>query len=176
MQSVTDRHKQALPDPLEDFAKAVASRLRQKKGGIGPRTVLSALHESLDGIDPQSRASRLALQVHVANISDQLLAQQPPLKPEQLISTEEAAAILKCSRPYVAMLIDQGQFAGSLKSAGGHRKVPLSSVLEWQESHRTECNAGSADYKSAAKTAGMYRIPEKKYTETGSGPRKTRRG
>jgi excisionase family DNA binding protein len=52
------------------------------------------------------------------------------------LKTDEAAKRMGFSRPYVAALIDAGEFgAGSTKSAGGHRRVLASSVDKWIDDH-----------------------------------------
>ena len=50
---------------------------------------------------------------------------------EVMLTVEAAAELMRCSRPYVAMLIDNMKFAGTSVIEGGQRLVPESSVRAW---------------------------------------------
>lgn len=129
-----------------------------------------ALHELLDGDDDSARALRLNMQIHLARVSNAGGA-SPAVDDVDMLSTEEAAKLMKCSRPHVAMLIDAGKLAGGVKSRGGHRRVPKQSVLEWVRA--TQEAAGSdKDYRKAAAEAGMYAVPDEVYV---AAARKSRR-
>ena len=123
-------HSSLKADPLGQLASGLASRLARKRA-IDSRAILRALHETLDGADEASRTARLSAQLHLASVADSLMAGRAPARVERLLSTVEAAQIMACSRPYVAMLIDSGKLTGATKTAGGHRKVPLASVEAW---------------------------------------------
>ena len=82
-----------------------------------------------------------------------------------MLSTQQAARLMGCSRPYAAMLIDRGILAGGVTSAGGHRRVPEKSVFAWIEMQPKQ-GRHDTDYRAAARKAGMYAIPEKAYVET----------
>ena len=83
-----------------------------------------------------------------------------------MLSTEEAAQLMHCSRPYVAMLIDAEKLAGGVKSRGGHRKVPRSAVLQWIKAAEAE-SSGDKNYRKAAADADMYSIPDEVYVKGG---------
>lgn len=89
------------------------------------------------------------------------------VKAVKMLSTEEAAQLMGCNRPYVAMLIDAEKLAGGVTSKGGHRKVPKSSVLQWIEATKAakDAAAGDKDYRKAAVDAGMYLIPDAEYVK-----------
>ena len=74
-----------------------------------------------------------------------------------MLSTVEAAEIMACSRPYVAMLIDSGKLTGATKTSGGHRKVSLAAVEAWLASREP---SGETDYRQAGKAAGIYGVEE----------------
>lgn len=158
-------------DLLGTVASRLASRINKPKTkqSVDAKSLLAALHALLDGLDQESRDARLALQMHLAQVNYRLLAGLSAAADNPLLSTEEAARMIGCSRPYVAMLIDQGQLPGAEKSAGGHRKVPKSSVLAWIESHKVQ---GSTDYRDAAQKAGMYQVPESAYVKSAAKRRK----
>lgn len=147
-------------DPLGQLARGLASRL-SRRVAIDPRTILRALHETLDGADEPSRRARLSAQLHLASVADDLVA-STPAHADRMLSTVEAAKLMACSRPYVAMLVDGGQLAGASKTAGGHRKVPLSSIKTWIASREAPSDK---DYRAAGKAAGLYSIDEAVFTK-----------
>mgnify|MGYP000135480354 CR=1 FL=1 len=147
-------------DLLGGVARRLASRINKPKKSVEPKSILAALHALLDGADSESREARLALQMHIAQVAERLVAGLPAVESDPMLSTEDAAQMMGCSRPYVAMLIDQDQLPGATKTAGGHRKVPQSSVKAWIAAHKV---GGSADYRAAARDAGMYDVPETAY-------------
>ncbi len=149
-------HSSLKADPLGQLASGLASRLVRKRA-IDSRAILRALHETLDGADEASRTARLSAQLHLASVADSLMAGRAPARVDRLLSTVEAAQILACSRPYVAMLIDSGKLAGATKTAGGHRKVPLASVEAWIASREAPADP---DYREAGRAAGIYGVGE----------------
>lgn len=143
-------------DPLGQLARGLASRLARKTA-VDTRTILRALHATLDGADDASRDARLSAQLHLVNVADSLMGTRAPVRVDRMISTVEAAEIMSCSRPYVAMLIDSGKLAGTTKTSGGHRKVPLASVEAWLASREP---SPAKDYRDAGKATGIYRAEE----------------
>jgi len=127
------------------------------------------LHDLLDGQDKSTKKLRAAIQSHLAIVSNGSAATDTTAdgKNEEMLSTEEAAQLMDCSRPYVAMLIDADKLAGGVTSKGGHRKVPKSSVLQWIAAMKVgkEVWAGDKDYRKAAADAGMYSIPDEVYVK-----------
>ena len=159
-------------DPLLALAKALSGRIRKLKP-VNTTTLLQVLHDALDGPDAAARQARTIMQLHLVRVSDRLLAGGPVAAQEDdpMLTTENAAQLMQCSRPYVAMLIDRGRLPGAVKSGGGHRRVPRSSVLAWIETHETR---DSTDYRAAARAAGMYEIPEKVYRSVAGGAKRKR--
>lgn len=151
-------------DPLV----AVGLGLSHKLAALGQRTgsgvLARALHELLDGQDEETKELRLAMQIHLARVSNG--ATKATLRAgAEMLSTEEAAQLMECSRPYVAMLIDAGKLPGGVKSKGGHRKVPKASVLDWVATARTAATGGGKDYRKAAAEAGMYAVLDEAYVK-----------
>jgi excisionase family DNA binding protein len=125
--------------------------------------ITKALHDTLDGMDRKTIETRMEVQMHLVQVSSGL----PLAKIEEeneMISTERAAAMMNCSRPYVAMLVDRKKLPGSVKTPGGHRKIPLSSVHAWIRENLPQQNTNS-DYKVAAQDAGMYDVSEETYVK-----------
>lgn len=154
-------------DSLACVAEGLATRIPSIKGKI-PEVML-ALHEILDGADKVSIETRMKVQMHLVQVSNELLTGLP--SKDDLLSTEQAALMMKCSRPYVAMLVDRNRLPGAVKTPGGHRKIPRSSILAWMDSNPPSKEA-DADYKVAARDAGMYDIPEETYIKALSRPGK----
>lgn len=152
----------------------MASSLAEKLAAWGqPATsglIERALHDLLDGQDQSSRELRVAIQIHLAIVANASVATGTATDgaSQEMLSTEAAAKLMDCSRPYVAMLIDAEKLAGGVKSKGGHRKVPKSSVLQWIEATKAAKAgvAGDKDYRNAAADLGMYAIPETKYMKS----------
>lgn len=82
---------------------------------------------------------------------------------DAMLSTEAAAELMQCSRPYVAMLIDNKKLAGASVNEGGHRRVPESSVRQWIKEH--EAAAKGPDYHAVAEANGMYEVPEQAFIQ-----------
>lgn len=78
----------------------------------------------------------------------------------QRVTLTKAAQLLGCSRPHVAMLVDDGRLKGATTSAGGHVRILLSSVIRYKQG---QAKRSDADYKRAASDAGMYAIPDDAY-------------
>lgn len=156
--------------PASDPLAAMGSSLAKKLAVLGQpakSTLLArALHELLDGQDETAKQLRMTMQIHLARVSNESGGDKRPAdaKNEDMLSTEEAAQLMDCSRPYVAMLIDAQKLAGGVKSKGGHRKVPRSSVLQWIKATKGAVS-GDKDYRKAAADAGMYSVPDEAYVK-----------
>lgn len=80
---------------------------------------------------------------------------------DQMLTVARAAQVLGCSRPHVSMLLDEGRLQGAVMSPRGDWRIPRASVLA-----RKKASGGDADYKRAAREAGMYFIPEETYVKS----------
>ena len=156
-------------DSLGLIAYGLATKI-PALGAAASGHVVKALHELLDGADDTARATRTQVQLHLVRVAEHLVASVAK-KESKMLSTEQAARLMGCSRPYAAMLIDRNILAGGVTSAGGHRRVPEKSVLEWIEM-QPKPGQRDTDYRAAARKAGMYAIPEKAYVETMKARRK----
>ena len=122
--------------PLKSLAAAIGSALGVDDTAAA---VHQALHTVLESATPESRAARLMLIRHLADIEAEQSGISTPSRSgpaDDFLSTAEAAELLGFSRPYVAMLIDQHQLAGAIRSPGGHRRVPRAAVLAWKAQHQ----------------------------------------
>lgn len=153
-------------DSLLTMASGLAEKLEAWGQPAVSGLIARALHELLDGQDQSTKQLRAALQIHLAIVSNGRSAGTAAYEGnEEMLSTEQAAQLMGCSRPYVAMLIDADKLAGGMKSKGGHRKVPKSSVLQWIKTTKaaSENSADNESYRKAAADAGMYAIPDEDY-------------
>ena len=158
-------------DVLARLAEGLVAKLPALHSGM-QKEIASALHELLDGRDEQARIARVGIQHHLIQVAENLLCSDDVQVEDKMLTTEQAAELMGCSRPYVAMLIDNSKLAGATTTVGGHRRVPVSSVRAWIK-RRTNLSK-HADYRAAALDAGMYDIPEQVYVEAGKSKRKSR--
>jgi len=90
----------------------MGSSLAEKLTSLGqpakPNMLVRALHELLDGQDDSSKKLRMSMQIHLALVSNAPSQKEKTnnIKNEYMLSTQEAAQLMECSRPYVAMLVD----------------------------------------------------------------------
>jgi excisionase family DNA binding protein len=131
---------------LEEFRKRGLTRLttaRLRHKAFGDRRVKLEFFE-----DPQSVDSVL-LRVRLASPAEG----EQEAAAERMLSTREAAAELLVSRPHVSKLVDQGRFAGVVKTAGGHRRIPESEVRRVREEMRSQMRHGMSEILAAAEPA-----------------------
>lgn len=114
------------------------------------QAIASALHELLDGRDERARQARIGMQHHLIQVAEDLLSNggAGTGQSEKMLTTEQAAELMGCSRPYVVMLIDNNKLTGAMTTAGGHRRVPASSVRAWINSRETQCHRRSGHSSS----------------------------
>jgi len=79
---------------------------------------------------------------------------------EETLTLAEVAELLQCSRPHAAMLIDAGDLTAAMN--GREPRVTRASVVAYAQ---TRVSGGDADYKQAARDAGMYEVPDQVYVE-----------
>lgn len=182
MQAIVTEKPRALSRKKIDPLATVADQLAAKLPALGAQAqpnLLQALHDLLDGADEAARTSRTQLQIHLINVADHLISVQSrqPSSAQRMLSTEDAAQLMGCSRPYVAMLIDAKKLAGSVTTEGGHRRVPEASVRDWINSQQSANKVDpDSDYKSAARDAGMYKVSDADYLAVANKIRKDKRG
>lgn len=163
-------------DPLRRMANGLARKLAVSSPPFSQSLLADALHELLDGQGDESRNLRTEVQIHLAKVSNFQIRDTTAVESneQEMLSTQEAAQLMGCSRPYVAMLIDAGTLEDGVTSKGGHRKVPKASVQRWIGQNKP---AGDTDrnYKKAAAEAGMYSVSDDEYVKA-CGRKKPRAG
>ena len=156
-------------DTLDAMAQGLAHNLDEMGAHAEPGMIAQALGKLLCGQDKTTKQMRAAVQIYLALVSNGALKTNScqVRKTDDFIATEEAALLMGCSRPHVAMLIDAGKLAGGVRSKGGHRKVPKASVMKWlKETKRAaEATADDKDYRKAAVDGGFYDIPDEAFAK-----------
>lgn len=164
--SLVSKKQRNSPSIGRDALAGIAQGLVSKLPTLAPGTtkdITQALHDLLDGQDELSRKMRIGMQHYLIEVAELQGRSPRSLGVETLLTTETAAEMMQCSRPYVAMLIDNKKLAGASVTEGGHRRVPESSVRAWIKER--EAKAAQSDYRAAAAETGMYAIPEQEFVE-----------
>ena len=163
--SIASKRQRNSSSTGRDALAGIADGLVAKLPSLAHETtknITRALHELLDGQDALSREMRVDMQHYLIEVAElQGMAPRSP-RADAMLTTEAAAELMQCSRPYVAMLIDNKKLAGSV-TEGGHRRVPESSVRAWIKER--DARASQSDYRAAAAEAGMYTVPETAFVE-----------
>lgn len=87
--------------------------------------------------------------------------QEQPTSGNEL-SIADVAARLGCSRSYVAMLCDNGKLGTVVVTTDGHRRVLACAVEAYLAGHAK--SKGVSALQQLAQDAGMYAIPEERYS------------
>lgn len=153
--------KEAGTDVLVLIAEGLVAKIPALKVEM-QADIAAALHDLLDGRDELSRFARVSMQHHLIQVAEDLLQSNEFAVVDKMLTTEQAATLMRCSRPYVAMLVDNKKLAGATVTEGGHRRIPESSVRAWIKSKEQTTDA---DYRAAGAEAGMYDIPERAYVD-----------
>lgn len=69
------------------------------------------------------------------------------------LTTSQAARLLQVSRPHVVKLADEGIL--SCRKVGTHRRIALTDVLRYRESHRSDRDAAIGEFIAAGEEAGL---------------------
>ena len=152
-------------DPLGSLAERMTEST-PSLAKVGKVELMRALQRTLGASDDRARLLRRHIQIYLICADDGSDVNVVVSRKSPMLSTEEAAKLMGRSRPHVAMLIDAGKLPGSTVSPKGHRRVPESSVRAWIEARDARAaTTADADYRMAAREAGMYAIPESAYVE-----------
>ncbi len=127
------------------------------------------LEQSLCARTARGRSLRLGLIAGLAQaeIDGSLVARTAiAADKSQTLSTAQAAARLKVSRPYVTMLCDAGKLGQVVVTEGGHRRIQASAV-EAYLAKRTRQHQGALSPREAGAAAGLYEVPDEQYANEG---------
>lgn len=160
-------------DALAILAEQIA--IRDPKHRVKADALAQLLHEVIEGPNEASVEIRTLLMARLAHLQVVTQARRKlaaarrgvARSADEVLTTEEAADLLGCSRPHVAMLIDAGALKGASKTPGGHRRVPKGSVLALKKEREDQGRRSGADYRKAARETGMYDVPEAEWVRGG---------
>lgn len=82
-----------------------------------------------------------------------------------VLSTGEAAALLRISRPTLVRLVESGEIP--FEQPGRHRRIRLDDVLAHQERSRRARAAGLDEMVRVSEDAGVYGVPDDAVIERG---------
>jgi len=127
------------------------------------RAVKSALQDSLTQHSAEGKALRMSLIGRLATeemtpVDAPARAASPGMSAgssDRLLSTAEAARLLGVSRPYVAMLCDNGKLGPIETTDGGHRRITLAAVDQYREASLKQ-HADAPTLRQAGIEAGLY--------------------
>lgn len=148
-----------------DLLSTVAQQLVKHLGTdttLSAQVISKALHQVLDGTSASALRARSHLHQHLLLLTQQEIERQnqstmaAPVA-VTMLTTQEAAQLIGCSRPHVAMLIDTGRLNGAERTPKGHRRVPLASVQTWLLTH-PPAPADVDTYREAGEEAGIYAV------------------
>jgi excisionase family DNA binding protein len=74
----------------------------------------------------------------------------------QLLTSEEAAKMLRLSRTHVNALIDAGKLGDVIKTEGGHRRITRSAVLDYLEARKVTQRKGIEQMMEESAKLGLY--------------------
>ncbi len=135
------------PDEAErEMARVAARQLAE----LGTKNVCVQIGDGAHCVALSSSAVRLlarALEI----ISDGDAVVLTPLHSE--LSTQQAAEILKVSRPYLVKLLDEGALASH--KVGTHRRVRLHDVLEYKRASDEKRFAALEELQAEAQALGL---------------------
>lgn len=143
--------RSTIADGLRHGFEQFAGHLSDRKGASAIAGISRDILEDLLS-DPESSKALLSLLV---------ISSAHQRQGDQWLKTEEAARRLGFSRPYVAALIDAGEFGADVsKSEKGHRRVKSSAIDQWLLEHRI---GGSNEERKApllhADPAEFFELP-----------------
>lgn len=123
-----------------------------------------AVSEAISAVllDVQGSELRAALVKSIAQVEGLPALEQPSIEPavaparaDAFITTEQAAQQLGMSRPYLAMLADNGELGRVIRSRGGHRRILQSAVDDYRQKLESTSTVHETP-REAAVAGGLY--------------------
>jgi excisionase family DNA binding protein len=74
--------------------------------------------------------------------------------PDKLLTTQEAAALLHVSRPYLIRLLEEGKIAFSM--TGSHRRIRLDDLLDYEAQREQDVDKILDDLAQMHQDLGLY--------------------
>jgi excisionase family DNA binding protein len=143
---------------LEVISKAISSNLE----ALLVETVMSGL---VTARDEDAHARRIAMMRVLVDAEDvpamtgaisQANSRVPFPDEAEILSGEQAAMLLRVSRPYINKLLDNGTIPGVEKTESGHRRIPKDAVLRYQAQMKARQAKATESVVNASKELGLY--------------------
>ena len=136
------------PDETE---RAMARAAARQLANVDEKSVCVQVGESAQCVAlPMGAVRLLARALEIISEGDAVIL--TPLHSE--LSTQQAAEILKVSRPYLVKLLDEGEIPSH--KVGTHRRVRLHDVLEWKCASDEARLAVLEELQAEAQAMGLY--------------------
>ena len=146
MDTVLDEHDAALAQAAQRCLVAALDHSR------APRIRLQADGKGMPSVELPPKALRL-----VADMLGMMAQRQPVvLLPQKMeLSTQDAAAFLNVSRPFVVKQVDEGRLP--CRKVGRHRRILFDDLLAYQQALREETEAALQALADQAQALGLDR-------------------
>ncbi|MEJ1962256.1 MAG: helix-turn-helix domain-containing protein [Gammaproteobacteria bacterium] len=148
-QAPTASNPPSLPTEGEVTLARESSRLLAACLGSGPTARLRVI-DGQDEIEIPVRALRLLVDI-LAQMGEGRGVTILPIKAE--LTTQQAANVLNVSRPYLVNLLERKELP--FRKVGKHRRVPLESLLAYQQEARKKQEAALDALAKQAQELGM---------------------
>jgi excisionase family DNA binding protein len=132
-------HARKLREQLAKFGLVHVETVRFRPHGLADRRLIVEYAP-----DPEDARSVL---MRVRPASNEPLPDAEP----QMLTTQQAADRLNVSRPYVARLVDDGEFEGVERTQSGHRRIPAAEVERLHQEMRSARRAALDDMAQVTK-------------------------
>jgi len=132
-------HARKLREQLAKFGLVHVETVRFRPHGLADRRLIVEYAP-----DPEDARSVL---MRVRPASNEPLPEAEP----QMLTTQQAADRLNVSRPYVARLVDDGEFEGVERTQSGHRRIPAAEVERLHQEMRSARRAALDDMAEVTK-------------------------
>lgn len=146
---------------LEDIQKPTKSE--QKIAIASYNTLASALSQLQDGdteIEIEETNDRIKLPYKALKLLGDILKAMGQGKPISIVpvatevTTQKAAEILGCSRPYLVKLLEEGEIAYT--KVGKHRRIKFEDVVNYKQRVKEEQKRHIIDMMNADEETGLY--------------------
>ena len=123
-------------------------------------SILSSIHSEQTEIEIEETGGRITIPVRALVFLGDILKAMGEGKPVSIVpvatevTTQKAAEIIGCSRPYLVKLLEQG--AIEFVKVGKHRRIKFEDVLAYREKMKADQKNHLIDIMGADEELGLY--------------------
>lgn len=123
-------------------------------------TAIRRLKTEQAEIEIEETGEKIKLPVSALNILREILKAMSQGKPVSIVpqaievTTQSAAEILGCSRPYLVKLLEEGKIA--FTKVGKHRRIQLDDVMKYKQHLKEDQKKHLIDIMTSDESAGLY--------------------